>query len=68
MSDRMTMEKLMEIGDDACVQIAARPTYLSGNERLEPRLWDALRLELQKRYRKATGEEFAVLIIDHNPC
>lgn len=34
---------------------------------LVPRNWERLRLELQDIYRKATGENMAVLSIDNNP-
>lgn len=33
------------------------------SDKLEPRLWEALRIELQRRYRLATGETTAVLTI-----
>lgn len=61
------MEKLMEMGRDASVQIACHPAYLHDGQRLEPAQWEALRVEMQKRYRRATGEEFAVLTVDNNP-
>ena len=32
--------------------------------RLEPHLWEALRLEMQRRWREATGEEHAVLTVE----
>lgn len=56
----------MRMGDEASVSSAAMPAW-HHMERLEPRLWEALRLELQRRYRRATGEEFAVLTIVNNP-
>ena len=36
-------------------------------DRLEPRLWEALRIELQRRYRLATGETTAVLTVTTEP-
>jgi len=36
----------------------------AGQDFLEPRLWDYLRLRLQNIFRKATGEEQAVLIVE----
>lgn len=63
----MTMETFMKIADGARVSIAAAPDYSWRGERLDPRLWEALRLELQRRYRRSTGEEFAVLTIEVNP-
>lgn len=57
----LTMEKLVEISDNASVQNAAGPSYLSNGNRLEPRLWEALRVEMQSRLRRATGEPHAVI-------
>lgn len=62
----MTLDELRSMGDDASVSIAAGPAWRQTG-RLEPRLWEALRLELQDRYRRATGEEFAVLTVVNNP-
>lgn len=67
MSDILTLERLMEMGDKAHVNMSIYgKNALTGGpvDRLPPRLWEALRLELQDRYRLATGEEFAVLIIE----
>lgn len=36
-------------------------------DKLEPRLWEALRVELQRRYRLATGEATAVLTVATEP-
>ena len=57
----LTMEKLVEMVENASVQIAAGPSYLHTGERLEPRLWEALRVEMQSRLRRATGEPHAVV-------
>lgn len=57
----LTMQKLVEIGENASVQIAAGPAYLHNGNRLEPRLWEALRVEMQCRLRRATGEPHAVV-------
>lgn len=62
----LTIEMLRQMGDDAHVSMSMRGhNSLTGGpvERLPPRLWEALRLKMQARYRKATGEEFAVVII-----
>lgn len=65
----LTMQKLAEMADDAAVDIALRPKYgrPSGTKPLPPRLWEDLRLEMQKRLREATGEEFAVVSFDFEP-
>lgn len=55
------MEKLVEMADNASVQIAAGPAYLHTGSRLEPRLWDDLRQEMQRRLRRATGEPHAIV-------
>ncbi|KIQ05003.1 hypothetical protein RU07_01995 [Agrobacterium tumefaciens] len=55
------MQKLLEMGENASVQIAAGPAYLHTGKRLEPRLWEALRVEMQYRLRRATGEPHAVV-------
>lgn len=63
----MTPEDFQRIGDNAHVGMAAHgKNALTGGpvDRLPPRLWEALRLELQRRYRNATGEEFAVLAVE----
>lgn len=62
----MTLDELRAIVDDASVSIAAGPAWRQTG-RLEPRLWEDLRAEMQQRYRRATGEEFAVLTIVNNP-
>lgn len=67
MGDKLTLERLMEMGDEAHVSMSIRgKNALTGGpvDRLPPRLWEALRIELQSRYRDATGEEFAVLKIE----
>lgn len=64
----LTIEMLMEMADDAHVSMSMRGrNALTGGpvDRLPPRMWEALRLEMQARYRRATGEEFAVIVI-HN--
>jgi hypothetical protein len=60
----MTREDLILIGNQANVSVAAgHDAYWSG-PLLEPRLWEDLRLELQRRFRRSTGETMAVLTID----
>lgn len=69
-TDKMewTWEHIQRIGDEASVKLSADDDYGTGSrDRLKPELWEALRLELQRRYRRATGEEFAVLTITNNP-
>lgn len=60
----MTVDEIMKMGDQASVQIAAGPAYLHTGNRLEPRLWDDLRQEMQRRLRRATGEPHAVVTFD----
>lgn len=62
----MTLDELAALGDDAEVQIAARPRYLHDGSRLKPRLWEALRVEMQRRLRRATGEPDAVVTFSFN--
>jgi hypothetical protein len=57
----LTIEKLVEMGENASVQIAAGPSYRQTGKRLEPRLWEDLRVEMQRRLRRATGEPHAVV-------
>ena len=60
------MERLEGMADRASVGITADGRSLSSGY-LHPRLWEALRLELQTRYRRATGETMAVIAIENNP-
>ena len=62
----MTWDECQALADAAAVQMAARPYHSWDKQRLEPHLWEALRIELQARYRRATGEEFATLIVQEN--
>lgn len=55
--------RLMETYNDCMVSMASRGQLPNG-QRLPPYLWEDLRLKLQRIYRQATGEEFAVLSID----
>ncbi len=57
----MTFEELRVMGDNASVQIAAGPAYLHTGNRLEHRLWEDLRQEMQRRLRRATGEPHAIV-------
>lgn len=61
----MTREDFNRIGDQACVSVAAGHACSWQGNLLEPRLWEALRIELQRRYRRSTGETQAVLTIDN---
>lgn len=66
----MTRERMHEIGDRAAIHCAIRDFgRFRGNpsDRLPPRLWEDFRVELQRIYRAATGEEFAVLKIEGQP-
>jgi hypothetical protein len=55
---------LKEIHDDICVSLAAKGKLReNGIGYLEPRLWEELRLTLQRRYREATGEIHATLLV-----
>jgi hypothetical protein len=64
----MTRGDLQRIGDAASVSIAAGPDYLWSGNRLDPRLWEALRAEMQRRFRRSTGEELAVLTVEITPA
>lgn len=57
----MSMSCLEAMADDAAVSLASKGFT---SERLEPRLWEELRLKLQDNYRQATGEEHAILHVD----
>jgi hypothetical protein len=68
----MTFEDIRRMGNEARISIAAGADHhwalsFERGEFLEPGLFEALRLELQRRYRRATGEEHAVLTIVNNP-
>lgn len=60
----MTPEELKRIVENAQVDSAAAPDYRWQGDLLHPRLWEALRTELQRRYRRSTGEPHAVLTVD----
>lgn len=55
-----TMRKRM---DEIAVRLAAYGKLHPADSRLPPRLWEDLRILLQQRYREATGEPHATLII-----
>ena len=63
----LTWEAMQQMADDANVNIALRPDFAWKGERLDPRLWEALRIEMQSRYRRSTGEEFAIIVIRLTP-
>ncbi|MDO3431220.1 hypothetical protein QWJ46_00835 [Rhizobium sp. CBN3] len=57
----MTMEEFERIADQALVSIAAgHDAFWQGNL-LEPRLWEDLRIEMQRRLRRSTGEPHAIV-------
>ena len=60
----MTRERMIEILDGACVSVAACHDCRWDGTLLEPRLWEELRIELQRRFRRSTGEERAIIFID----
>lgn len=60
-------DNLMAIGDRAHVNIAAGPDYHWQRRILEPRQWEDLRLEMQRRLRRSTGEPFAIVSFEMNP-
>lgn len=64
----MTPEEFERIGVGATVSNAAGHDCMWTGDLLEPGLWEALRLELQRRFRRSTGEVMAVLSIDLNPA
>lgn len=63
----MTPEEFKSIGDAATVSNAAGHGCMWTGDLLEPELWEALRLELQRRFRRSTGETMAVLSIELHP-
>lgn len=60
----MTIDKLAAIADKASVDIALRPEQGIHRDPLPPRLWEALRVEMQRRLRRATGEPHAVVTFE----
>lgn len=63
---RFEFEHLRPIYENAAVSLAASGKYRSNrrpDDRLPPHLWEALRVEMQRRWREATGEEHAILKI-----
>jgi hypothetical protein len=62
-------EQLINIMDSATVNVAMMPPAMRPpnlkDMKLEPRLWEELRLRLQQIYRDATGENQAVLTIEN---
>lgn len=57
---------LQKMHDDLSIATAIKPGRSgSPTDRLPPRLWEPLRIELQNIYRRATGEEFAVLKVEN---
>lgn len=61
----MTID-LQKMNDDLSIATTIKPSR-SGSpaDYLPPRLWEPLRIELQRIYRRATGEEFAVLKVEN---
>lgn len=57
----MTLEELFAMGDQASVSLAAGHDCHWQGRRLEPRLWEALRIEMQRRLRRSTGEPHAIV-------
>jgi hypothetical protein len=66
MSD-MGIDLLRQV-EEAAVSLAAdayfRHTPHRSRELLPPHLWEALRIEMQQRWREATGEQHAILRIE----
>lgn len=63
----LTPEELKRIGNHAWVSNAAGPDVLWPGNLLPQELWEDLRTELQRRYRRSTGENMAVLTIENAP-
>lgn len=63
----MTHEDFKRIGERACVSVAAGHDAHWKGGYLDPSLWEDLRIELQRRYRRSTGETHAILTIVNNP-
>lgn len=59
----MTMEDFKRIGDQACVSVAAGHDCMWDGVLLEQSLWPALVEEMQRRYRRSTGDSSAVLTL-----
>lgn len=57
----MTNDDIMRILDQAEVSLAAGPDCYWHRDVLEPHLWEALRIEMQRRLRRSTGEPDAVV-------
>lgn len=55
------MEWLRDNHDDIRVSLAIKGNF--DKLPLEPRLWEPLRVELQRIYRRATGEPHATLVL-----
>lgn len=64
----MTPDEFKKIGEASCVSNAAGHDCLWQGRFLEPQLWEALRIELQRRFRRSTGETMAVLSIELTPA
>lgn len=58
----LTPEGLAEIRDKAAIDLAISGIF-PAHERVPPRLWEELRIRLQRIYRRATGEPDAILTI-----
>lgn len=56
----MTTEELRKTLNEAAVSCCFHPWQ---RRRLEPHLWEALRIRMQEIYRRSTGEADAVLTI-----
>jgi len=65
----LSLEHLQQIVKSAHVKQCAdgkRTNIVTGDpiERLPPALWEELRIVMQERYRRATGETMAILTVE----
>lgn len=70
MSDVITPGELLDQLDHNSVLVAASGEHLFNytpmkDEYLPPRLWEAFRIELQRRWRRSTGETNAILTVSY---
>lgn len=61
------IDEFDRILEDAHIAVARRPEFMRACDvkvkPLPPRLWERLRQQLQAEYRRATGEQHAVLVV-----
>lgn len=63
-TDQLEPDWFEKAGDRAAVLCAIDPFQVREPANLHPKNWEPLRIELQKIWRRATGETQAVLIVE----